>query len=656
MLVASLVVASVLAQSFQPQPSPWDDGQSVAAPLGLARFASMGSASYPASIPAPTIDCVAAASGGELTCVGATATKAGNPTTVSSATWYEGDTDWRPAVRLDGTGDYYDLGAVGSQTGSFSVSLSLAPTDLAVNYEVFGKYDEVTSKGFTILVLNDGRILAVIRDASSVAGTIFSTSTLVPGSWSVVTLAYEFVAAGTSKWRMVINGVAQTESTGLVGPPTAVANSLFVGKSTASGAPLKGNSRRASVWTGVAFSAAELLLVNASQTGLTLDKPAATVATHTRVDSTLCCAFTESSCQWIGPNAPCIHAPTYSGSLGGAGLEVYSLGANLLAYSRPNDADTWVAYAPGHTAPTKTSNSADVTDPVGTNTATKVEFPAVGSGKISILVAPQVAQTAIPYTFGIWARTLSGTFRTHLACYSSAYYAIKEIAVTSTWQRLTTTGTSPGSAAQSCHIGTDLNTPAAGETATDAGTVYLYLGTMTATSAPIQARATSGLAYAAASGTVASEASTVTDYTRWAYAVRATPGGAGWGRTDTIGLWQWGGSYGTANSATAYIDSASKPVVEIYDGAAGWKRWTAGAALTGTASKSIAVQYQSGTIRVWVEGVEVAGTMSGAGTGLLAALPTATIGLGVTGSSVLQGTVGPVCQGKSYNAVKGCVR
>lgn len=231
---------------------------------------------------------------------------------------------------------------------------------------------------------------------------------------------------------------------------------------------------------------------------------------------------------------------------------------------------------------------------------------------------------------------------------------------TTTWQRFTMTAVhAAGTNAAGLVIGgynAGSGQTLVGAVSYDGCPLELWMPTST-TGGVKPPRSTTGTAYAGSASTATSIVlpATATSKDKWAVSIKVTPAGAGWARTNTIGLWQWGGNYGAANSVSAYVDASSKIVVEVYDGSAGWKRWTSTAALTGAVQRSIAVAFSSGTYRVLVDGSEVAGSTSGAGTGLLAALPTATLTLGIVGSSVLSGTVACVRQGADIAAVKGCM-
>lgn len=75
---------------------------------------------------------------------------------------------------------------------------------------------------------------------------------------------------------------------------------------------------------------------------IAIQKPAGTFATFARSDPSLCCPISEASCCTVAIDQPCIHAPTYSGSLGRAGVEAFGPGSNLLTYSNAFENAAWV--------------------------------------------------------------------------------------------------------------------------------------------------------------------------------------------------------------------------------------------------------------------------------------------------------------------------
>lgn len=342
-----------------------------------------------------------------------------------------------------------------------------------------------------------------------------------------------------------------------------------------------------------------------------------------------CCPISDASCHKLGANMPCITS---------RGLERAGPTSNLLATSV--DLGSWVTWSPGHVAPVRTSNTTETTDPLGTNTAAKVVFPAVAAGQISLLVSPQFAQTAVPYSFGLWARVPSGTWRTYLSCYSTGYYAVREITVTPVWQRIYTTGTSPGAATQSCSIGTDLNAPAPGETATDAGTVYLWAG---------QAQQTSVLgAYRAATGTPYSGPHT--DATvpwvnrnpdRWAFSILGTI--AANGTIRMLG----GGVGGSGGNVEFYMNAANYLIHQPTDGLGGYRTWSQGIYYAAASQKLYTAFVAGGEPGAMIDGERITGSLSNSWSGSIRFNP-ATLrfgSFGATGSSFpIEGHVKRVVQ------------
>lgn len=107
---------------------------------------------------------------------------------------------------------------------------------------------------------------------------------------------------------------------------------------------------------------------------------------------------------------------------------------NLLLQSN-NFASTWYT-----SNVTPTANTTDVTDPNGTNTATKF---VIGGSSGAIGQALTSAQT-VPYTSSIYLRTDAGTTNVDLVWYRSSPFAAiatKTVTLTTAWQRVDVTGT-----------------------------------------------------------------------------------------------------------------------------------------------------------------------------------------------------------------------
>ncbi|RME58175.1 hypothetical protein D6779_07030, partial [Candidatus Parcubacteria bacterium] len=86
------------------------------------------------------------------------------------------------------------------------------------------------------------------------------------------------------------------------------------------------------------------------------------------------------------------------------------------------------------TAPTLTPNTLDVTDILGTNTATKIVFGATSGG----ITQPITVTVGSNYTPSIYLRTLTGNVTVQ---FRDGAQALQSITVTPTWQRFTLPGT-----------------------------------------------------------------------------------------------------------------------------------------------------------------------------------------------------------------------
>jgi hypothetical protein len=93
---------------------------------------------------------------------------------------------------------------------------------------------------------------------------------------------------------------------------------------------------------------------------------------------------------------------------------------------------------------TVTNNSADVIAPDGTQTATKLELPAVansGATEYAEVYQQSLTRTAATWTDSIWLRTATGTATVNLFSFSSGTDTISTpCTVTTAWQRFSLTG------------------------------------------------------------------------------------------------------------------------------------------------------------------------------------------------------------------------
>jgi len=224
------------------------------------------------SCPVPTIDITADPAGsGNVIVVGATATKHGTPTTVSSPYYPLGFTRANTkAVKLNGTDSYYDLGVGHTSTGAFTIAAVVRPAS-------------VSGSPIIVSIDSDGlggtaREFVLYRGATSFTAYVFksggnSTITLssgvVAGEWNVVCLSYNGSGGdGAAILRANVNGVAPAEVTNAVAPLLTSTASLLIG---ANGQGTEGfwdgDIARVTYWRETSMTAAQLAQVAASMMG-----------------------------------------------------------------------------------------------------------------------------------------------------------------------------------------------------------------------------------------------------------------------------------------------------------------------------------------------------------------------------------------------------
>jgi hypothetical protein len=113
------------------------------------------------------------------------------------------------------------------------------------------------------------------------------------------------------------------------------------------------------------------------------------------------------------------------------GLLVEPARTNLALRSAEFDNATWTKIGSGD-APTVTANTEDVTDPLGTNTAERVVFPATAGASAYALLRQTIAVTAVAHTAGVWMRTASGAATIYVGV-SGTVGGQTECSVTTSW-------------------------------------------------------------------------------------------------------------------------------------------------------------------------------------------------------------------------------
>lgn len=613
------ILAVVLAQVPLPQPFPTAQGDDYQSPItSLVAWDKGGSESWGSGIPSPTIDCAAVgtSSVASLQCSGASPSFAGpGQAAAGSPWWYRGDTAVRPAIALNGSTDYWTLGDVGDTDSRVAACILFRPDALSGVTYLLSKTNN--SAGPWGIYQSSGSLRVWVVKAGG-GYTEVAIGTVALGTWYLGCFGYEYVADGSSVVRTTLNGVAGTPSTVAVGPLENTTYNLAIGAVTNGSLKFTGSIRRAAVWTGAdaPTSAAQLAQIAATQWGLAADKPSGTVATHARTDSTLCCPFSDAECFWVGPGAPCIHAPSYSGwASGGAvagGVEVYGAGSNALGYSETFANAAWVKSA-GVTAA-----DASASCPMSPLAGTRMSLVTTDGE------ADQIAQDAAT-TPGraVWLARATGDSACGVTFGDATGDGAQSLALTDGPLRYWSGGTG--------QTGLSVARPVGG-----CARWCMWLAQATASIYPMPPRSTPGASpYSgtASTATTLTVPVALTDPARWAIGITAT------GPLATRGLWSWG-TIGSANSVGLY-ETTNVLAFALWDGAAASRStlYTLPADLTST-------RFLAGDgMRLAVNDV-VVGTTSGAGSGVLSAIPSGPLKIGdnsATGA-YLNGLVSRVAQ------------
>lgn len=327
---------------------------------------------------------------------------------------------------------------------------------------------------------------------------------------------------------------------------------------------------------------------------------------------------------------------------GGVSIFGASGHSNKLTYSRTYDNVAWVPQGAATAV-------ADATlGPDGVGGAGKVYLVTVGNPSNSLYQTVTGLSNSVAFAGELWVKRSSTSGTLSISNPFGAYGALTCDLATfgAEWKRIdllnpTASGCVSNLVASATGQGGMLFS----------GSVAVYLANSTITTGTV-----TGVDVETAGAPVSGNADSasvpvsLTNPAKWAIGIKATPSG-GWDRAGTIGLLQWGGSYGAANSVSLYVDTGHKLILEVFDnaGSPDWKRWTSTDALSGTTAKSIVAANNGGTWTLYIDGPPVAGALSGTGTGVQTALPTTnTLNIGTTGSSVLNGYTLKVCQAKDF--------
>lgn len=385
-------------------------------------------------------------------------------------------------------------------------------------------------------------------------------------------------------------------------------------------------------------------------TTLVATKPAGGTITHTRVDASLCCPLSDAACCAVAINQPCIHAPTYAGSLGGAGVEVYGAGANALKESQTfatANAPTspWIANA-------GVAVLADQCAGPSTTTMDLIDSSGAGNTTSTLYQTVTVTNSTGPWTHSVWVAATSGTADlsvgiTVLTAASTctcgrsdggSCTAVKSGTNCVAWGNV---GTTP---VRMWATATDTNATSTiypvltgGKYGTSKGAGCFDMAQLTPTAAPVPYRATTGTAYLAASGTVLSTPVVLTNPAQWCLLESATPSAA---PGITGRLW----SLGTTGANYAYLNGF---YFGIFDAANAQKYLS----LTSEIPAGVGTQkacVSSGTLSYFRNGTQQVISPSGAGSGVQTSLPAAVyLGCDGAGAQQINGTIARTVQCRS---------
>jgi hypothetical protein len=280
-----------------------------------------------AGMPAPTIACEAAASGGDMTCTGATATKVGSPVTVPAAGYPE-----RWAARLDGAQNF-TLGNIDAPAGSFRICGTVTTSTLTGSGYLWAKDDTNTKR--SVVLWRNGATLTLTVFKASGGTSAKAIGTMVAGDSAAFCAAYVFVADGSSVIRGNFNGTATTDLTNGVGPVATNDAVLAVGSSSVNTGRWSGDVASL-VYTEseTGNAAADLAVYVASQQARLAAKPLGSLVTVTSGPTT---------CEGASGALYNLPAGSLCPAADGSGVLIYGAAqhGNLLTYSNTFENAAW---------------------------------------------------------------------------------------------------------------------------------------------------------------------------------------------------------------------------------------------------------------------------------------------------------------------------
>lgn len=322
--------------------------------------------------------------------------------------------------RFGATGEVV-TGNVASPTDTFTVcSVFTNDTLPAGGQQLVSKITSNVVQLFTTAGL--GVQMTVSRSGASTS-IASGNSLLSARSRNIACGRYDYVADGTSIGNVWLNGAQVASKTDVVGPPLVTSNPWRVHAAISA---LTGTVSGAFYTTTYLSDAQLVTLANATLGGV-ITPSVGTAPTFTRTTAKYCPVPGEATASFMAINRPCFTNGKY--------MSTRQVTNRLLQSEDFNT--TWTKISDGVTAvPTVTVNTTDVLDPYGTNTADKIDFPAVsGAGNYSLL-NQTFTGTANPAAGAIWGRTASGTVTVYQGFnISTPTYHSTACTFTTTWSR-----------------------------------------------------------------------------------------------------------------------------------------------------------------------------------------------------------------------------
>ena len=553
--------------------------------------------------------------GGPLLAFAAYPTDGGGPVTGSASRCPNGPNCDAVTFRFrdGGSGIEERSGTTASPAGNISCVLGIRVHTTATSY-VLAKRNAVPT--FHIYT-QTGTLGVSVNKAGGNGTAVTSASTAIQTyAWHTVGFSYTFVADGTSLLSAYVDGASVgSPSTSAVGPLAASTEAFEIGG--------RALGTQSPMWGDVAFAACsedawttpEHLAIATAMRAVWTEQVTGSAITHTRASTSYCDPLDGGYGTWLGNNEPCIVGGAYLSEPAATPKALYT-----------DDLDTTSA----RWTQTLVSTSAnDAAAPDGTMTADTM----VASDETD---APHCIQQSITTTAAAWtasAYVKAGT--------DGFAYLSPNNGTSNAWFNLTTcatatiTGFTAGARIEGggfCRIWASKTMTAAANvlsvcvSASDnskvpsaSGSIVVWipneeLGAVATT--PVNSEGTA-LTRAATVATVPNPLNGLNPES-WCMGGKVKPLGSAW--VSAEGVMALGAS--APNYARLYNTSATngKFVFEVYDSNSALREFGI-TALVSAAEHTIFGCTNNGTLSIWVDGASVAGTQSGAGTGIVATQP-----------------------------------